>query len=233
MMNIVELSGAPKSDKIIIMRSVAKPLQASLIIDYNLDFMPEEIALCCASHTGEKIHTSLAQSLLNRLGLKKSLLLVDFEHNCIGKHIMMLELCRLNAWSLEDYWKSEHPLQIQIAKKISSMCEIPSDGIFNITKDGCGVPAFCTKPQNILKGFLNLPEKIIRAMSQYPYIVGGDKKLDTKIMQLHPDLIAKNGAGGLCVVMNSVTNKALFVQVKSGDNDEREKLTLEHLFMLE
>ena len=42
-------------------RSCAKPLQASLIIDYELDkefnMTEEEIAVCCASHTGERVHT--------------------------------------------------------------------------------------------------------------------------------------------------------------------------------
>ena len=48
------------------LRSCAKPLQASLIIDYDLDFTLEEIAICCASHAGEKCHVELAKRLLNK-----------------------------------------------------------------------------------------------------------------------------------------------------------------------
>ena len=35
------------------LRSCAKPLQASLLIDYGLDIAPDELALCCASHAGD------------------------------------------------------------------------------------------------------------------------------------------------------------------------------------
>ena len=48
------------------LRSCAKPLQASLIIDNELNFTIEEIALCCASHAGEKCHVELAQKLLKK-----------------------------------------------------------------------------------------------------------------------------------------------------------------------
>ena len=54
------------------LRSCAKPLQASLIIDNDLDFTVDEIALCCASHAGEKCHVELAQRLLNKIGCKET-----------------------------------------------------------------------------------------------------------------------------------------------------------------
>ena len=54
------------------LRSCAKPLQASLLIDYRLDeiyeLTGEEIALICASHTGEKCHTDIAERLMKKVG---------------------------------------------------------------------------------------------------------------------------------------------------------------------
>ncbi len=45
------------------LRSCAKPLQAALLIDYGLDekfgLTEEEIAICSASHAGEKVHVDL------------------------------------------------------------------------------------------------------------------------------------------------------------------------------
>src|SRR5574344_1162724 len=54
------------------LRSCAKPLQASLLIDYGVDnfydFSAEEIAICCASHAGEPCHTKTVQGILNKIG---------------------------------------------------------------------------------------------------------------------------------------------------------------------
>ena len=48
------------------LRSCAKPLQASLIIDFGMDeaydMTEEEIAFCCASHAGEQCHIDIAVS---------------------------------------------------------------------------------------------------------------------------------------------------------------------------
>lgn len=60
------------------MRSCAKPLQASLLTDYGMDeyyqMTEEEIALCSASHAGEKVHTEILQGLLKKIGLDESYL---------------------------------------------------------------------------------------------------------------------------------------------------------------
>ena len=56
------------------LRSCAKPLQAAIIIDNNLDFTLEEIALCCASHAGEECHINIAKKILNKLVLDEQVL---------------------------------------------------------------------------------------------------------------------------------------------------------------
>src|SRR5574344_1805762 len=60
------------------LRSCAKPLQASLLIDYGVDeyfsFTSEEIAICCASHAGEECHTNLVSEILDKIGLTKEVL---------------------------------------------------------------------------------------------------------------------------------------------------------------
>ena len=40
-----------------------------MILDYDLDFTEEEIAICCASHAGEKCHVERAKHLLNKIGV--------------------------------------------------------------------------------------------------------------------------------------------------------------------
>lgn len=229
------------------MRSCAKPLQAALIIDNDLDFTDEEIAICCASHAGEDCHTEVAKKLLKKIGLeekhlkcglhrpisktanenliKKGQKETVFHNNCVGKHIMMLALCLKNGWDIETYDQLENPVQQAVKEKIYDLCEVEEE--YPITKDGCGVPTFSMPLDNMLKGFVNFftaekYKKIREAMRKYPYLIGGEDRLDTKIMQNSENLIAKVGAGGLCIVVNTDKADALLVKILDGDMKARE-----------
>jgi L-asparaginase len=229
MNNLVELSGEPGSPELFYLRSCAKPLQASLIVDYGLGFSLEEIALCCASHAGEAQHIDLAERFLGRLGLDKSQLIIPIEHNCIGKHIMMLELCRVNGWDLDSYCEFEHPLQVEIRGKISELCGSPPD--LPMIKDGCGVPTFAMTLQDMMRGCIRVfseYEPIRRAFLEFPQIIGGTGKLDTKICRA--GLVAKVGAGGLIIVVNG--DRALAVKIADENRETREIVTLDALKQL-
>ena len=58
------------------LRSCAKPLQASLLVDYGIDkeLTSEQIAVCCASHAGEDIHINTVRSILNKYDISEDLL---------------------------------------------------------------------------------------------------------------------------------------------------------------
>lgn len=240
------------------LRSCAKPLQAALIIDYGLDksfdMTEEEIALCCASHAGEEVHENIARKLLKKFQLtekclkcgihpplsatrKKQMVLNReaenvFQNNCSGKHIMMLGLCKLNGWDLRDYDNPEHPLQIAIKKKIYELCNVTKE--YPVTKDGCGVPIMSMPLENMLYGYLNVfcndkYEKIKNAFLNNPYIIGGEDRTDTKIMQNSTGLVAKVGAGGLCIVVNTNIGEAFVVKIADCDMKARELVTLQVL----
>ena len=111
------------------LRSCAKPLQASLIIDYEMDkkfnMTEEEIAICASSHAGEKVHIDIVAGLLKKIGVKPEELKCGIinpisktaqdeliknnekpnilHNNCSGKHAMMLGLCKINNWDTKDY----------------------------------------------------------------------------------------------------------------------------------
>lgn len=229
------------------LRSCAKPIQASLIIDYDLDFTSEEIAICCASHAGENCHVELAKRLLEKIGVDKSKLRCGihapvsktaqeelirkgeeptvFHNNCVGKHIMMLALCKKNGWDMDTYDQLEHPLQQEIKNRIYDFCEVEED--YPITKDGCGVPICAMPLKNMLKGYLNLfssekYKKIREAFRQNPYIIGGENRLDTKIMQGSKNMVAKVGAGGLCIAVNLEEADGILVKVLDCNMQARE-----------
>ena len=250
------------------LRSCAKPLQASLMIDYGLDkkydLSSEEIALCCASHAGEKCHTDIAKRLLDKFGLEYNQLkcglhkpLFDkntkdevtyFHNNCVGKHILFLTLCKENGWDTETYDNIENPLQQEVVRKISELCEVKlrtqvesnnsNNNIYPypypITKDGCGVPILSMPMMNMLKGFINLfcdekYKKIKNAYLENPYIIGGKDRLDTEIIQNSDGLVAKVGAGGLCIVVNLKEKDGVIVKIDDCNMDTRRLVVFEAL----
>ena len=232
------------------LRSCAKPLQASLMIDYGLDkkyeLSLEEVALCCASHAGEKCHTDIAKKLLEKFGLEYNWLkcglhaplydkntkeeITYFHNNCVGKHILFLALCKENGWDIKSYDSIENPLQQVVKNKINFLCEVNNDiSHYPVTKDGCGVPILSVPLKNILKGYINLftdkkYEMITKAFLKNPYIIGGKNRLDTEIMQNSKNLIAKVGAGGLCVVVNLEKKDALIVKINDCDMETRRRV---------
>lgn len=240
------------------LRSCAKPLQASLLIDFGMDkffnMTEDEIALCCASHAGEEIHTKTAQELLKKIRLEpnslkcglhkplskteqKSLLLNGeteniFHNNCSGKHIMMLGLCVMNGWDILTYDDINHPLQKLIKQKIYDLCEIKQN--YPVTSDGCGVPIHSMPLFNMVKGYLNLfcnpvYEKITNAFLNKPYIIGGEDRTDTKIIQNSKNIIAKVGAGGLCIVVNTEKEEGFAVKICDSDMKARELVVIDIL----
>lgn len=240
------------------LRSCAKPLQASLLIDYGMDkfygMTENEIAICCASHAGEEIHVNTARKLLNKIGLDESFLKCGLhkplskteqakmllngtpvnilQNNCSGKHIMMLGLCKMKNWDLKTYDKPDHPLQIAIKNKIYELCQLTKE--YPVTKDGCGVPIHSMPLVNMLHGYLNLfcnqkYEKIKNAFLNHPYIIGGEDRTDTKIIENSKGLVAKVGAGGLCIVVNTESEEAFVVKIADCDMKARELTVIQIL----
>ncbi len=245
-------------DTLYYLRSCAKPLQASLMIDYEIDkkfdLTSEEIALCCASHAGEKCHTDIAERLLKKFGLnyddlkcglhkplsrtrQDEMLLNNegynyFHNNCVGKHLLFLVLCKVNDWDISNYDEYNHPLQVLVKEKINRLCEVREE--YPITKDGCGVPILSMPLMNMLKGFVNLfcDEKYVRIKKAYlenPYIIGGENRLDTEIIENSNGLVAKVGAGGLCAVVNPEKKDGLVVKINDCNMDTRRLVVFECL----
>ena len=243
------------------LRSCAKPLQAALLIDWGADkfynMTSEEIAICCASHAGEEIHTHTVKGLLDKIGLDESYLKCGLHeplsktrqyemkvkgekcsalhNNCSGKHAMMLALCKMKGWDLSNYDDIEHPLQIAIKNKVNELCEVNCD--YPITKDGCGVPIFSMPLKNMLIGYLNLfcSDKYIKIRDAFlsnPYLIGGEDRTDTKVICLNnhtSNIICKVGAGGLCIVVNSEKREGFLVKISDCDMRARELTVFEML----
>lgn len=244
------------------LRSCAKPLQASLIIDCDIDFTDEELALCCGSHAGEECHVRVANGILNKLGLDESYLkcgiheplaglkegetATAIHNNCSGKHLGFLAVCKAQGWDLDTYYEPEHPLQVAVKKRIYELCEInafhasplvgeagrsPDEGGYPMTTDGCGVPIVSMPLHNLVKGFKNLNQQypqLVNAILKNPYIYGGINRLDTEIIQ-KTGMLAKVGAGGLCVVLDTKLNDGFAVKMYDASMNARRIAVLDKL----
>lgn len=248
----VSLSQPNSNPQPFYLRSCAKPLQASLLLDYGVKLEDDELALCSGSHAGEECHIEVAKRLLKKFDLDENLLQCGvhaplarsmqdkmllrgekakaIHNNCSGKHIGFLILGKINNWDLSNYFEPNHPLQMKVREKINSMCEVKED--YPMTTDGCGVPILSMPLYNLILGFKNLVlnySTLTDAIMNNPYIYGGENRLDTEIIQNSTGLIAKVGAGGLCVVLNTKTLEGFAVKIDDCSMDARRVAVFEIL----
>jgi len=157
--------GAPET--VTYLRSSAKPHQAIPLVASGaadrFGFTEKEIALACASHSGEPIHTEVVASILRKIGLGAESLKCGIhepfsaevsrrlrekgeepnilQNNCSGKHAGMLAQALHLGAPTETYDDPNNPVQLAIGKTISDFAGIPIEDVA-IGVDGCGVPVF-------------------------------------------------------------------------------------------
>ncbi len=161
--NIVAYLGAPET--VTFLRSSAKPFQALPLLTSGaadrFEFTEREVALACASHNGEPIHTELVASMLKKIDLGPDALKCGIhepysvkeaerirslgqapnvlQNNCSGKHAGMLACAKHIGAPLENYHQAENPVQIAIADVMSQFCGVAVTDMA-VAIDGCGVP---------------------------------------------------------------------------------------------
>src|SRR6266542_1228653 len=177
--NIVASLGSPGT--VTYLRSSAKPHQAIPLVASgaadHFGFTEQEIALACASHSGEEIHTTIAASMLQKVGLEPSALKCGthepfaaevarhlreegaapnvLQNNCSGKHAGMLALARFLGAPIESYDDPKSPVQQAISTVISQFSGVPSREIA-LGVDGCGVPVFGVSVEGMALMFARL-----------------------------------------------------------------------------
>jgi L-asparaginase II len=200
-------------------RSSNKPLQAVGMLRAGLDFTGEDLALACASHSGEPGHVKHVLELLQAAGLKEDDLACppDFPlhvpsmrdaaeprrvmMNCSGKHTAMLTTCVRAGWPTSGYESPDHPLQQEIA---SSVEELTGEPIAHTGVDGCGAPLFAFSLTALARAFGRVALAadgpgwtVASAMRTHPWLVAGTGREDTELMSAVDGLIAKGGAEGV------------------------------------
>ncbi len=175
---IVQIGDA---ETICFIRSSAKPFQVLPFLTSggaeHFGFTDKEIALACASHSGEKMHVELAAQMLEKIGLSETDLRCgaqmpfnekraeeiiragekpsQLHNNCSGKHSAMLAFAKFVGTDLATYDRIENPIQQAILETISIFTETPTSEI-PIAIDGCAAPNYALSVKAMAKSFLNL-----------------------------------------------------------------------------
>jgi len=242
------------------MRSAAKPIQALAVVESGaydaFGFEPRELAVMCASHASEPYHVEAVKGILEKLGLgeehlqcgthwpshRPSALQLAREGrepsavhcNCSGKHSGMLAVCRHMGWSLDDYWRENHPVQRLCLENMAAVSGWPAEKT-GLAKDGCGVVVFALPLRNMALALARManpddprtgfpPERvravslIAGAMRAHPEMVAGTDRLSTALMRNAP-VVAKGGAEG--VYCFGVPGRGLGAAVKIDDGNSR------------
>jgi L-asparaginase II len=147
-------------------RSSLKPIQAIPLIESGatdaFGLSGEHIALACASHSGEPMHTTRVAAWLNRLGLSERDLAcgphpVRYEpvwqemircgerpsrihNNCSGKHTGFLTVARHWGIATSGYERHDHPVQKAVSVVLGELSGIASPLPWGV--DGCAAPNF-------------------------------------------------------------------------------------------
>jgi len=176
-----EIVNIGDAETLAFIRSSAKPFQVLPFLmsggAERFGFLESEIALACASHSGEKIHTTLAEKMLRKIGLAESDLRcgahlpfneqraeemirageapTQLHNNCSGKHAAMLAFAKHADADITTYDSIDNPIQQAILETIADFTETPVQKI-PIAVDGCAAPNFALSVRAMAKGFLKL-----------------------------------------------------------------------------
>ncbi|HEU5000154.1 MAG TPA: asparaginase [Lapillicoccus sp.] len=202
-------------------RSANKPIQASAMVRAGLDLPDAELALACASHSGEAFHREAAARILARAGLSEADLqntpdypLDDAEReawiragrpkaaiaqNCSGKHAGMLATSVANGWDTVAYQHPEHPVQRAITDTLG---ELTGEPVVAVTVDGCGAPLHGYAIAGLARAFGRIATapagtaeaRVTAAIRAEPAYVGGTHRQVTRLIAEADGLIAKDGA---------------------------------------
>jgi L-asparaginase II len=149
------------------------PLVADGVAD-AFRFSDAELAVICASHSGEPRHVEVVNRILAKIDCTEE----DLEcgahwpfhrpaadalrrtgqaptrihNNCSGKHAGMLAWAKHHAIETRGYIRADHPVQRRICAEIGEWVGSPCDAL-PVGVDGCGVPSFAQPLTNMAAAY--------------------------------------------------------------------------------
>ncbi|HEY5337412.1 MAG TPA: asparaginase [Rhizomicrobium sp.] len=207
-------------------RSSLKMVQALPLVESGaadaFGLGPDLLALACASHSGEPMHTERVTAWLERIGCTEQDLACGAHpsrveavseamiargekptrifNNCSGKHTGFLTVCRRWDIATQGYEKHDHPLQVAIAKALGELAAIDGEIPYGI--DGCVAPAFALP----ISAFARVLAQYADPSAQAKPRADAMKRL-VAAMTAHPELVAGTGRADT-VLMRAANGRA-------------------------
>jgi L-asparaginase II len=205
-------------DNVIYPRSSLKPIQALPLVESGaveaFEVSDEEVALACASHSGEPMHTIRVAAWLKRIGLgerdlacgphavryepiweamvKRGERPTRIHNNCSGKHTGFLTVARHWNVATEGYERHDHPVQQAVARALGELSG--ETGTLPWGIDGCAAPNFALPLVAFARALAKFaaPQSLAAARARAAERIVG-------AMIAHPELVA--GTGRPCTIL--------------------------------
>ncbi|MEB3254349.1 MAG: asparaginase [Synechococcus sp.] len=233
-------------------RSALKPFQAIPFLSSGaaaaIDASDQGIAISCASHSGSNRHAREAFKLLWTSELEAAHLQCPvpsgkdsaLQHNCSGKHAAFLATSRKMGWPLESYLQSDHPLQVEVNRRVAELIGLPAEELV-AARDDCGAPTLHLQLAQMALLYAHLGasqqaelEQISRAMLAHPDLVAGDGRFDTELMRRsHGQVLSKGGAEGIQCLSRIGEGLGIAIKVEDGSRRAKQAVALHLLRQLE
>ncbi|NEW08346.1 asparaginase [Paenibacillus sp. SYP-B3998] len=245
-------------DALTYLRSSGKPFQAIPVIRHGADrafgLSDKEAAIMIGSHRAETFHVEALESMLTKIGVVEDELVChptyplsvpaseamlraqkpkrSIYHNCSGKHLGILALCKTMGYPTEGYWEPNHPAQAEIVDTLAYLSECAREQI-HIGTDGCGFPVFAIPLKHLAIAFLKLacPEtiddldirsaviKITGLMNANFEMIAGSNRICSSLL-MDPNIVAKGGAKGVYCFGLKKEKLGFALKVMDGSEDE-------------
>lgn len=191
-------------------RSTIKAFQALPFMEAGgprlFGFTRENIAMLCASHSGEAMHVHQVQAMLDKSGLTYKTLQCgchvpmyvelgvapapasfdERHHNCSGKHAGFLAYCVQHGLPVGNYLAPGHALQMAVRRDVARAVGLaPEDLRMGI--DGCSAPNYAMPLSNLARGYARLASG--RADGEF----GESFERLADAMTAHPELVSGTG----------------------------------------
>ncbi len=197
-------------------RSTIKPFQAAPFLQAGgqsgFDLTPKELALLCASHSGEAMHIDGVQSILKKAGCTEHHLrcgchvpLVyaateaippagqvwnQLHHNCSGKHAGFLAYCVQRGDPLDTYLDPAHPVQKAVRASVAHFAGI-AESELRMGIDGCSAPNYAVPLSRLALAYARL------AQGNGDALYGGASNDLYQAMTTYPELVSGTGRSDL------------------------------------
>jgi L-asparaginase II len=199
-------------------RSALKPFQAMPFVaaggSTRFGYTAAQLALMCASHSGEPSHVAAVADMLAKCGSTVEELQCGthapgyfdvrgevpppppwspLAHNCSGKHSGMLAYCVHCGWPKETYLAYDHPLQQAIRRCVAHFTGTAESSLVAGT-DGCSAPNYGVPLAALARGYARL------ASERDDALYGRAPRLLADAMMAHPEMVSGEGRNDLALM---------------------------------